>query len=744
VIRTITFGIIVLMGFAGIMVACTGETIPSQKSRLSNDTQLVSRGLSEWSAPHQVGGDTLSAGNAGYLQGPVVSSAADGYDLLAWNLYQGSDDPLAAFSQRITTVQFDRITAQTRTYEFLPAQHSTQTTLPQLRFDPVTNLTSALWIFNGVLFMMRDISVAGNPTPLGLAQEAWDVDGQYVWWTKTSTGIEIYTNKEAGIRDRLVRAGAAQAMFATPKRFSATTVLLNWMEVDDFGVRRFFGVAIDGSSAQPFGSVQEIRNPKIANSDIASMQTFVSTPMIRADFFVQYSDAVLGDAVASVRYTGTQWEFFSYVTGLEPTPDRGIRGPIKLAGGSIGFVLAYIEELTNADTITSNIKTISNFGKWGVPTAHGVPMVRSIDPKAVNAEYATYLDLAYNLSYVLVWVENRGNTSELKSEHTDKSIGWSSPETIVAYSNNGFVESPTLAFSRNQVADIYWKHAQPSNSAIVFDIKYSTTTVTLAAPFVATPSTPIVVTPGSTKPANHLPTSDNCAACHFPDRSILVSHADVVGMCGDCHDDVLASGKLISHVPSTNVCDACHITNYWNPIITFDHSQLLSFCVDCHNGIDAPGKGSLHLNTTMICEACHFITSWMPAATVDHADVFGVCSSCHNNNIAKGLSPTHIPIIEECDGCHYTDVWIPVKQTEPTPGLPPAHIATTGNCAACHAVTSWIPVIRVDHREVIGTCNSCHNGVVATGKPVNHVPASNSCERCHGTGAWLPATGGGL
>jgi hypothetical protein len=40
---------------------------------------------------------------------------------------------------------------------------------------------------------------------------------------------------------------------------------------------------------------------------------------------------------------------------------------------------------------------------------------------------------------------------------------------------------------------------------------------------------------------------------------------------------------------------------------------------------------------------------------------------------------------------------------------------------------------------VLGTCSSCHNGTLATGKNAGHVPTTAECSECHSTLAWEPA-----
>ena len=64
---------------------------------------------------------------------------------------------------------------------------------------------------------------------------------------------------------------------------------------------------------------------------------------------------------------------------------------------------------------------------------------------------------------------------------------------------------------------------------------------------------------------------------------------------------------------------------------------------------------------------------------------------------------------------------------------------TTNVCEDCHSTQAWSPVTAVDHTQVVGTCQSCHNGVIAEGKPPDHIPSGNACDDCHTTDAWTPA-----
>src|SRR3984885_321060 len=78
------------------------------------------------------------------------------------------------------------------------------------------------------------------------------------------------------------------------------------------------------------------------------------------------------------------------------------------------------------------------------------------------------------------------------------------------------------------------------------------------------------------------------------------------------------------------------------------------------------------------------------------------CESCHLNAIFKGTP-------RNCGICHITGSTFNATPKTAT------HIMSTNNCAACHDTTSFRPDIHFDHGEVMGSCVSCHNGVIATG-----------------------------
>ena len=282
-------------------------------------------------------------------------------------------------------------------------------------------------------------------------------------------------------------------------------------------------------------------------------------------------------------------------------------------------------------------------------------------------------------------------------------------------------------------------------------------------------------TVASGKSVNHINTSDACDACHqpgptpwIPVAAAAVDHANVVGACASCHDGNVATGKGVNHITTTDVCEACHQAAPipWVPLApaAVDHAQVTGACGSCHNGSVAGGKGPTHINTSEVCEACHQAapTPWIPVlpAAVDHNQVIGVCSSCHNGSIATGKHLLHVPTNEECDLCHSSQQWLPAAVDHATivtncvschngnnaSGKGPAHINSSDQCELCHEKfpAAWVPVAAtaVDHSQVVGTCFSCHNGTIASGKSAVHINSSNTCEACHvpAPSPWVPVT----
>jgi hypothetical protein len=129
---------------------------------------------------------------------------------------------------------------------------------------------------------------------------------------------------------------------------------------------------------------------------------------------------------------------------------------------------------------------------------------------------------------------------------------------------------------------------------------------------------------------------------------------------------------------------------------------------------------------------------------------------CHSN---KGrirvttASSQHIPVTPECEFCHRPNTWYKVSKVDHfavlgscqschngviADGKNPGHIQSGDVCDDCHRSFSWKGAV-FDHGNVSGNCISCHNGIIASGKSASHISSSNGCEDCHSTLRWSPA-----
>ncbi len=238
--------------------------------------------------------------------------------------------------------------------------------------------------------------------------------------------------------------------------------------------------------------------------------------------------------------------------------------------------------------------------------------------------------------------------------------------------------------------------------------------------------------------------------------------------CGSCHtsgSQFNATPKTTTHIPSTNNCAACHNTISFRPSFHFDHAEVLGSCVTCHNGTFAQGEGPTHPQTSRNCAACHGVMTWNPPTTVDHTQiplaVAGSCIVCHNGAQASGKPANHVPTTLECGDCHTTTSWLGANfdhtgitsgcfgchNGSKAVGKQATHMPTTNLCENCHTsgigtrTPSWVPAL-FDHTQMtVSTCASCHSGAVkistglVPGQPTNHVPPIPSlvdCGVCHG------------
>jgi hypothetical protein len=153
-------------------------------------------------------------------------------------------------------------------------------------------------------------------------------------------------------------------------------------------------------------------------------------------------------------------------------------------------------------------------------------------------------------------------------------------------------------------------------------------------------------------------------------------------------------------------------------------------CESCH--INAIFKG-----TPRNCGTCHIQGSPYNATpkTTTHIPSSNNCVACHNTIAFRpDVHFEHREVLGSCVSCHNGAL---------AQGKGPTHPATSQNCAACHSVLTWNPTTTVDHTQiplaVAGFCIICHNGTQAAGKPANHLVTNLECGDCHLTTTWLGA-----
>jgi hypothetical protein len=129
--------------------------------------------------------------------------------------------------------------------------------------------------------------------------------------------------------------------------------------------------------------------------------------------------------------------------------------------------------------------------------------------------------------------------------------------------------------------------------------------------------------------------------------------------------------------------------------------------------------GAAHAQSAVRSGFDHATTGWPLDGAHRNVD----CERCHVEGIFKGTS-------RECFLCHNRGGI--VRAAAP----PVNHIRSTNQCEDCHTQVSWANIRRVDHTQVLGSCASCHNGAIATGKPPNHPVTSGQCDLCHRTNSW--------
>jgi len=330
---------------------------------------------------------------------------------------------------------------------------------------------------------------------------------------------------------------------------------------------------------------------------------------------------------------------------------------------------------------------------------------------------------------------------------------------------------------RNTTEDCGWCHNTESFADAIFDHTGIVSDCGLSC-HVADGTGTATGMPLSTPFYAHMPTTEDCSACHTPGTfsTGTFNHTgpSFVGRCDSCHDNRIGVGKLPNHIPTDIIddCDVCHVTTGFADV-TFDHtSSDTSNCLACHDGNISKGQSAGHVSTNLNCSTCHLVTAnnyTTFAGTFDHAPsvVNNNCASCHNTGIAKPKKVNHIPAQAECSQCHSdttTGGFVSASNFTGSvhPGLTSgcegchiskfipdnpnavksaSHLPTDQDCDVCHTNTTFSASI-FSHAGITGNCESCHNGNInnvaagALGKAqaTNHPDTNADCGSCHAIG----------
>ncbi|MEI8299048.1 MAG: hypothetical protein WCH32_13590 [Pseudomonadota bacterium] len=282
----------------------------------------------------------------------------------------------------------------------------------------------------------------------------------------------------------------------------------------------------------------------------------------------------------------------------------------------------------------------------------------------------------------------------------------------------------------------------------------------------------------------HTAVSTTCSTCHADGKGpfagatgfkivmmstkglhIPITNKGIAVECSGCHVVTTFSGTIMKHAaigdtPSSaagNACDACHEFGYANRFfgITINwvrpdpNHEGGKDCVGsgCHaNGANGQSTKFKNMKNVVrppagtkpgVAGPRAVAGSGALRAGMDAADrpVRRLGGAIGGSLAAAGFVPG-TPVDHNalggrsCQTCHNG-----VLAT----GVGASHPKTTTVCADCHSSVAWSPVMHIDHADVLGSCVSCHNGKGAAGKPANHLMSGADCDRCHTASAWKPA-----
>ncbi|HET6471605.1 MAG TPA: hypothetical protein VFG38_07160 [Pseudomonadales bacterium] len=265
------------------------------------------------------------------------------------------------------------------------------------------------------------------------------------------------------------------------------------------------------------------------------------------------------------------------------------------------------------------------------------------------------------------------------------------------------------------------------------------------------------------QPTGHVPTTQDCGACHDPQRSdwlgaagfdhssLAISGNTSTPACASCHDGTAATGRSLTHVPlpaAGQDCLVCHGTTFTGfAMPTFDHAAagITNNCTSCHDGKSHDGviviaKPAAHFPTSADCSLCH-------ADTTNGPGVNGTATSGFTR--ADSFTATvHPAYTTGCRSCHNSayDNATYLAKAHPNDSVHTTVDANGWECNACHSTTgNFLETNPVNHQDTAvkaQPCASCHvagNTTGAIGKGPTHPATSNLCQQCHQAGGSFTA-----
>jgi hypothetical protein len=254
------------------------------------------------------------------------------------------------------------------------------------------------------------------------------------------------------------------------------------------------------------------------------------------------------------------------------------------------------------------------------------------------------------------------------------------------------------------------------------------------------------------------------------------AHTGINNNCQSCHNGdpdyvaLGAPGKTSNHIPASGVCSDCHDSTATFTSTTFlatQHANFTSGCEGCHTTHFFPTnpllvKTASHVPTGQDCDTCHTVAGFKPTTMLAHEGITGNCVSCHDGSFtglgARGKTPTppHPATTQDCAFCHNTtdfgDAYVDhtdpavlaarcdschdgVTATGKSAKVNPSHVPTTQDCRVCHVAGGTFAPAIFNHTGIVNNCASCHNGIDATGTDAKtnpgHIPITQDCSVCH-------------